>query len=125
MKLSVNNFTSMKKIFFVILGFTLLFVIIFILFKNINNIKKEKLYNNQFTCSESDEYFCVKDSDCVCTENQGCFFGNKNYYQKCASKTGECFDFCGGWGQTKPHCVKNRCSMKHGLLYNFIQKYFK
>jgi hypothetical protein len=115
----------MKKVLAVFLLIIIIIAGILIIFNSINNIKKEKEYNNNFSCSSSNKNFCTKDSDCVCVETNGCFFGNNKYYQKCATKTSGCFDLCGGWGQTKPHCVNNQCSMEQGLVYKFLKKYTK
>lgn len=59
-------------------------------------------------CKTMKSDYCEKDEDCVCMD-QGCFLGNKNYYDKCVDKSEMCYDFCYGWDQPKPACIEHRC----------------
>jgi len=58
---------------------------------------------------DTDFRYCEKDSDCICLED-GCFFGNKNYYKKCFEhKETRCINFCTGAGQKPVKCFNNQC----------------
>ncbi|MBP7885320.1 hypothetical protein KAZ93_04160 [Patescibacteria group bacterium] len=55
--------------------------------------KKEETETALF-CKESDPLSCQTDADCLCTEVNGCFMGNRTYYNTCADKSIGCDDFC-------------------------------
>lgn len=68
------------------------------------------------SCEPANPLACVKDTDCLCVDNAGCFLGSQDYYRDCVGdKTGVCFDFCGGWGQPPVRCIDNRCSNSYHL----------
>ncbi|MBU2456504.1 hypothetical protein KKB73_01120 [Patescibacteria group bacterium] len=61
-------------------------------------------------CGISDPLYCENDSECICTQDAGCFLGNKNYYQKCINKAERCADWCTGWSQPPVKCISNQCT---------------
>jgi len=65
-------------------------------------------------CSTMEPKYCEKNEDCVCMDN-GCFLGNKKYYDECVDKSQVCYDFCYGWGQPTPTCVAQRCVMRYPI----------
>ncbi len=69
----------------------------------------------EVNCNTMEPNYCENDEDCVCMEN-GCFTGNKNYYDKCVDKSNMCYDLCYGWGQPAPTCVNQRCVMRRTLV---------
>lgn len=66
-------------------------------------------------CRATNPLYCENDNDCICIEDAGCFLGNKNYYEKCADKTGLCMDFCTGWGQPPVKCINNQCTNSYEI----------
>jgi len=73
---------------------------------------------DEYYCENANPESCTIDEDCICN-GQGCFLGNKNYYEKCV-KTKEsemlkvCMDFC-GFGPyewvIKTICENNICKL--------------
>lgn len=69
-------------------------------------------------CQSLNHNYCLKDSDCMCSENP-CFLGNKEYYNKCFLPQQKeiikaCPDAC-GFGpyeiEFKAICENNRCKL--------------
>ncbi len=70
-------------------------------------------------CKDSDPLSCQTDADCLCTEVNGCFMGNKDYYNRCEDKSIGCDDFCAGRGQKAVKCIENKCSIMYKqIIYN-------
>jgi len=74
--------------------------------------------NVSLECQASDPNYCMKDDDCICSTNP-CFFGNKEYYQKCFLPQQKeivqaCLDACGfgpyEW-EFRTICENNRCRL--------------
>lgn len=57
-----------------------------------------------------DPFYCQSHDDCICTDLEGCFLGNKEYFEKCVNKERGCLDYCAGWGQPPVKCFYNQCT---------------
>ncbi|MFH1917440.1 MAG: hypothetical protein ABIJ21_09335 [Nanoarchaeota archaeon] len=58
--------------------------------------------------------YCKQDDDCTCggmdKEDQNCFVGNKDYYERNVDKDAVCYDFCTGIsGKLRTRCIQNEC----------------
>lgn len=70
-------------------------IIVIAIITTIMMIKKQNtIIANDLFCRESDFLACQSDADCLCTEVNGCFMGNRTYYNACADKSIGCDDFC-------------------------------
>ncbi len=76
------------------------------------------LIRNNIQCKNLDAKYCLKDEDCICSENP-CFLGNKEYYNKCFLPQQKeliqaCIDAC-GFGpyeiEFKTICENNQCKL--------------
>jgi len=94
-----------KELFLLLIAFFLLF--------SIYSINKTKI-----DCQRLDYKDCLKDDDCMCSTDP-CFFGTKEYYQKCFLPEQKeivkaCPDAC-GFGpyeiEVKPVCENNQCKL--------------
>jgi eight-cysteine-cluster-containing protein len=66
------------------------------------------------SCELMDSSYCEIDLDCICggidTVSGECFLGNRDYYESCVNKTGQCPDYCGGIaGNLEVRCKNNNC----------------
>ncbi len=102
-----------KKILILIgigIGIGILVVTVIIGIVLISECVEEKppsnLYINNFS-------YCESANDCICAE-EGCFWGNKYYYERYANKTQECMDMC-YWGMRNwredRRCINNTCTI--------------
>ena len=59
-------------------------------------------------CAGTDPATCESHADCVCVDDDGCFLGNKAYYERCEDKEYGCPDFCGE--MPVPACIEHQCT---------------
>lgn len=86
-------------------------IIVILALLSIAGINYQKNNDINLFCKESDPLACQTDADCLCTEVNGCFMGNTNYYNRCEDKSIGCDDFCAGRGQKPVKCIENKCSI--------------
>ncbi|MFC2143292.1 hypothetical protein ACFLQN_02745 [Candidatus Aenigmatarchaeota archaeon] len=96
----------MKKIPIISIIIVIVVLIGVVIFINLNT---DNLNTDNIVCDITNPTLCKTDQECICIEHDGCFMGNKNYYEKCEDKTFACLDFCHGWGQKPVKCINNKC----------------